>query len=82
MVGIICYPIDSVRRRLMMQSGWMPHEQHRKKYRGAVHCFRKVFAEEGLRGFYLGLGPNMIRSLDGAVLLVGYDVFKGMICYF
>jgi solute carrier family 25 (adenine nucleotide translocator) protein 4/5/6/31 len=43
--GTICYPIDSVRRRLMMQAG-QPAEQ--RKYHGSIHCFRRVFAQEGL----------------------------------
>eukprot|EP01083_Nonionella_stella_P010282 29338_1 len=74
--GTICYPIDSVRRRLMMQAG---HPVDMRKYSNSIHAFRLIFAEEGLRGFYLGIGPNLIRSFGGALLLVTYDVFKGMV---
>jgi len=74
--GTICYPIDSVRRRLMMQAG-QPMDE--RLYRNSIDCFRKVFANEGMSGFFLGIGPNIIRSFGGALLLVGYDVFKGMI---
>lgn len=74
--GTICYPIDSVRRRLMMQAG-VPSDKRR--YNGSIHAFRRIWVEEGVKGFYLGIGPNLIRSVGGAVLLVTYDIFKSMI---
>uniref|UniRef100_A0A7S1Z5D2 ADP/ATP translocase n=1 Tax=Ditylum brightwellii TaxID=49249 RepID=A0A7S1Z5D2_9STRA len=74
--GTMCYPIDSVRRRLMMQAG-EPVELRR--YRNSLDCFRKVMTQEGIRGFYLGIGPNLVRSFGGALLLVTYDAFKVMI---
>ena len=75
--GTICYPIDSVRRRLMMQAGRCLSE---RQYHNSLHAFQLVWAREGLKGFYLGIGPNLIRSVGGALLLVAYDVFKAMIC--
>mmetsp|Transcript_3833 Transcript_3833/g.7219 ORF Transcript_3833/g.7219 Transcript_3833/m.7219 type:complete len:235 (-) Transcript_3833:131-835(-) len=75
--GTFCYPIDSVRRRLMMQSGLPVGTQ--RLYTNATDCFRKIFKTEGVRGFYLGIGPNLWRSFGGALLLVAYDEFKGMI---
>ena len=74
--GTACYPIDSVRRRLMMQAG-LPSEQ--RWYNNSFDCFRKVSISEGFRGFYLGIGPNLLRSFGAALLLVSYDVFKVMI---
>ncbi|KAL3928025.1 MAG: hypothetical protein SGBAC_012832 [Bacillariaceae sp.] len=71
--GTICYPIDSVRRRLMMQAGVPIGE---RKYNGSVQCFRVVLAQEGVGGFYLGIGPNLVRSIGGALMLVAYDVIK------
>lgn len=65
--GTICYPIDSVRRRLMMQAG-QPGD--RRLYSNSLHAFRRIFVEEGIRGFYLGIGPNLVRSFGGALLLV------------
>lgn len=72
--GTISYPLDSVRRRLMMQAG-KPHTE--RVYRNSIHCIQQVFANEGIRGFFLGIGPNILRSVSGALLLVAYDVFKG-----
>jgi len=74
--GTLSYPFDSVRRRLMMQAG-VPREQ--RKFRNSIHCIRHVFANEGLRGFYLGLGPNLVRSVSGALLLVGYDRIRTLL---
>lgn len=31
----------------------------RPKYRGLVHCMKSVWAEEGLRGLYQGVTPNV-----------------------
>jgi solute carrier family 25 (adenine nucleotide translocator) protein 4/5/6/31 len=74
--GTMAYPIDSVRRRLMMQAG-LP--QTERRYRNSLVCFQTIFRQEGLRGFYLGIGPNMVRSSSGALLLVGYDVMKSVL---
>ncbi|CAJ1930923.1 unnamed protein product [Cylindrotheca closterium] len=74
--GTICYPIDSVRRRLMMQAG-VPKAE--RKYNSSLHCFKVVFKQEGVGGFYLGIGPNLVRSIGGALMLVAYDVIKNNI---
>jgi solute carrier family 25 (adenine nucleotide translocator) protein 4/5/6/31 len=71
--GTACYPIDSIRRRLMMQAG-LPKED--RLYKNSLDCFRKVIALEGPRGFYLGIGPNLVRSFGAALLLVTYDILK------
>ena len=72
--GTMSYPLDSVRRRLMMQAG-KPRTE--RVYRNSLHCIRQVFVDEGIRGFFLGIGPNLLRSVSGALLLVAYDVVKG-----
>ena len=75
--GTICYPVDSVRRRLMMQVG----QSHKMRlYKDSIHATRRIWIEEGIRGFYLGIGPNLVRSVGGALLLVSYDEFKSMLC--
>jgi solute carrier family 25 (adenine nucleotide translocator) protein 4/5/6/31 len=72
----IMYPVDSVRRRLMMQAGIPENE---RAYRNSFDCIRVVLQKEGMRGFYLGLGPNLVRSVGGALLLVAYDGFKAIL---
>eukprot|EP00546_Thalassionema_frauenfeldii_P006470 CAMPEP_0178928642 /NCGR_PEP_ID=MMETSP0786-20121207/20039_1 /TAXON_ID=186022 /ORGANISM="Thalassionema frauenfeldii, Strain CCMP 1798" /LENGTH=317 /DNA_ID=CAMNT_0020604573 /DNA_START=210 /DNA_END=1163 /DNA_ORIENTATION=- len=73
--GTICYPIDSVRRRLMMQVGG----ERPKLFRNAWHAFQIIFVKEGIRGFYLGLGPNLVRSIGNALVLVTYDAVKNIL---
>lgn len=70
------YPLDCVRRRLMMEAGRVEEE---RRYRNTIHCFRRVWAEEGLKGFYLGLGPNLVRCIGSALVLVSYDEFKRLL---
>jgi solute carrier family 25 (mitochondrial adenine nucleotide translocator), member 4/5/6/31 len=72
--GTISYPIDSVRRRMMMQAG-----KPQKLYRSSIHAVRVIAQQEGMRGFYLGIGPNLVRSVGAAVLLVVYDGVKVML---
>lgn len=74
--GTCSYPLDSVRRRMMMQAG---KAVEKRIYRNSLHCIATVWNTEGLRGFYLGLGPNLIRSIGGALLLVGYDVIRAQL---
>lgn len=71
LASIAHYPLDSVRRRMMMQSNLAE-----RRYHNAWHCFRQIYVKEGLTGFYLGIGTNLIRSFGAALLLVSYDFFK------
>eukprot|EP00170_Pyropia_yezoensis_P000456 contig_2436_g457 len=63
--GVISYPFDTVRRRLMMQSGGTS-----KKYSGTLDCWRKVAANEGFKGFFKGALSNVLRGAGGALVLV------------
>ena len=67
------YPLDSIRRRLMMEAGKSDNE---RLYRNSLDCFRKILREEGYRGFYRGLGVNLVRSIGAALVLISYDEFK------
>merc|ERR1712080_708173 len=68
------YPFDTVRRRLQMQSE-KPVEEH--IYKGTMHCFKTIAAEEGLAaGLYKGFIANIVRSVGGALVLVLYDRAK------
>jgi solute carrier family 25 (adenine nucleotide translocator) protein 4/5/6/31 len=59
-----------------MQAGIAKKE---RLYRNSFHCINMIAKKEGIRGFYLGLGPNIVRSMGGALLLVAYDTFKVML---
>jgi len=68
------YPLDSVRRRLMMQS-----DKKERQYKNARHCFVQIYRDEGVPGYFRGLGTGYIRSVGAALLLVSYDLFKTML---
>ena len=72
--GIVSYPFDTVRRRLMMQSG-----RGEKLYSGTLDCFAKIARNEGMSAFFKGAGANIIRGTGGALVLIGYEYIKDII---
>lgn len=72
--GIISYPFDTVRRRLMMQSG-----SKEKMYNGTLDAWRKIYVNEGAPAFFKGALSNVLRGAGGALVLVMYDELKIMI---
>lgn len=66
--GIISYPLDTVRRRLMMTSG-----SKEKLYNGTLDCFAKILQNEGAKAFFKGCLSNVIRGTGGALVLTFYD---------
>mmetsp|Transcript_9104 Transcript_9104/g.8979 ORF Transcript_9104/g.8979 Transcript_9104/m.8979 type:complete len:338 (+) Transcript_9104:327-1340(+) len=87
--GTLCYPIDTIKRRLMMQKSKGPvlaanqgnvgSIQAVTFYRSGTHCLMTVIREEGVGGLYHGLSANLMRGIGGAVLLVGYDEAKAFL---
>lgn len=68
--GLISYPIDTIRRRMMMTSG------QAVKYKGTVDCAVQIFKNEGFMSFMKGAGANILRGVAGAGVLAGFDKFK------
>jgi solute carrier family 25 (adenine nucleotide translocator) protein 4/5/6/31 len=68
--GVASYPLDTVRRRLMMQSGRSGADI---MYTGTMDCFRKILKNEGAKAFFKGSLSNVIRGTGGALVLVFYD---------
>jgi len=71
--GIISYPLDTVRRRLMMQSGRAAEDM---VYKGTMDCFVVIAREEGPLAFFKGSLSNVIRGTGGALVLVFYDTLQ------
>jgi solute carrier family 25 (adenine nucleotide translocator) protein 4/5/6/31 len=74
--GIISYPFDTVRRRMMMQSGLPAAE---RQYKSTVHCWGKIYASEGGKAFFKGAFSNVLRGTGGAFVLVLYDEIKALL---
>merc|ERR1712142_126926 len=68
--GLMSYPIDTVRRRMMMTSGGGV------KYNGSIDCATQVIKNEGFMSLMKGAGANVLRGVAGAGVLAGFDVFK------
>ena len=66
--GIVSYPLDTVRRRLMMTAG-----AKKQMYNGTMDCFAKIYRDEGPGAFFKGCLSNVIRGTGGALVLVFYD---------
>ena len=73
--GFVSYPLDTVRRRMLMDAAF-PADGKEPTYRGAWHCLLTIVEEEGVLALFSGFGANVLRTLAGAFILVGYDVFK------
>jgi solute carrier family 25 (adenine nucleotide translocator) protein 4/5/6/31 len=66
----LAYPLDTIRRRLMMESGKAPSE---RQYRGTIDCGSKILKTEGFTGFFKGNLSNFWRSIGSSLVLVLYD---------
>jgi solute carrier family 25 (adenine nucleotide translocator) protein 4/5/6/31 len=64
--GMVAYPLDTVRRRMMMSSG----ENHR--FTSSIECIKQLYKENS-RSFYGGAGANILRGVTGAGVLTIYD---------
>lgn len=71
--GIVSYPFDTVRRRMMMQSGRKATEI---VYKSTVHCWATIAKSEGTGAFFKGAFSNVLRGTGGAFVLVLYDELK------
>ncbi|XP_042058379.1 ADP,ATP carrier protein 1, mitochondrial-like [Salvia splendens] len=65
--GLAAYPIDTVRRRMMMTSG------EAVKYKSSLDAFTQIVKNEGAKSLFKGGGANILRAVAGAGVLAGYD---------
>jgi solute carrier family 25 (adenine nucleotide translocator) protein 4/5/6/31 len=68
--GLVSYPVDTIRRRMMMTSG------EAVKYSGSMDCFVKILKNEGVASLFKGAGANILRGVAGAGVLAGFDKFQ------
>lgn len=61
------YPLDTVRRRMMMTSG------QQVKYLSARDAFSKIVANEGVLSLFKGCGANIFRGVAAAGVISLYD---------
>ena len=70
MSGISAYPLDTIKRRMMMTAG------QAIKYSSSWTCLKEVVRLEGSRALFRGAGVNIVRGVAGAGVLSGFDRLK------
>merc|ERR1712151_898708 len=71
--GLASYPLDTVRRRMMMTSG------EAVKYKSSMHAFSEIVEKEGTASLFKGAGANILRAVAGAGVLAGYDQMQMLV---
>jgi len=70
LAGLASYPIDTIRRRMMMTSGGGV------AYSGSLDCAAQIMKNEGFKSYFKGAGANIMRGIAGAMVISGFDVVK------
>ncbi|KAL5534361.1 hypothetical protein ACEPAG_823 [Sanghuangporus baumii] len=65
--GLASYPLDTIRRRMMMTSGGGVH------YKSMFDCGSQIIKKEGTMSLFKGAGANILRGVAGAGVLALYD---------
>lgn len=65
--GLISYPLDTIRRRMMMTSGEKVH------YKNMFDAGAQIVKKEGVGYLFKGAGANILRGVAGAGVLSLYD---------
>jgi len=65
--GLCSYPLDTIRRRMMMTSGGAVH------YKSMFDAGSQIVAKEGVKSLFKGAGANILRGVAGAGVLSLYD---------
>eukprot|EP00195_Chlamydomonas_chlamydogama_P017277 CAMPEP_0202901560 /NCGR_PEP_ID=MMETSP1392-20130828/14325_1 /ASSEMBLY_ACC=CAM_ASM_000868 /TAXON_ID=225041 /ORGANISM="Chlamydomonas chlamydogama, Strain SAG 11-48b" /LENGTH=304 /DNA_ID=CAMNT_0049588141 /DNA_START=206 /DNA_END=1120 /DNA_ORIENTATION=- len=68
LAATVCYPLDTVRRRMQMKG---------KVYKGQLDALTTIARVEGVRGFYRGWAANTIKVVpQNSIRLVAYEGLK------
>ncbi|KAJ5215523.1 mitochondrial carrier [Penicillium cinerascens] len=65
--GVASYPLDTIRRRMMMASG------EAVKYKSSMDAAYQIVAAEGVKSLFKGAGANILRGVASAGVLSIYD---------
>ncbi|KDE03493.1 ADP,ATP carrier protein [Microbotryum lychnidis-dioicae p1A1 Lamole] len=71
--GILSYPLDTIRRRMMMTSGEKVH------YKNMVDAGAQIIKAEGVASLFKGAGANILRGVAGAGVLSMYDKLQELL---
>ncbi|KAF5355713.1 hypothetical protein D9756_003723 [Leucocoprinus leucothites] len=65
--GLASYPLDTIRRRMMMTSG------SGQNYKSMFDAGSQIIQKEGVKSLFKGAGANILRGVAGAGVLSLYD---------
>jgi len=68
--GLASYPLDTIRRRMMMTSG------EAVKYKSSIDCGMQIIKNEGFGSLMKGASANILRGIAGAGVLSGFDYLE------
>lgn len=68
--GLMSYPLDTVRRRMMMTTGTGA------KYKNSMDCLVTIIKTDGAAALMRGAGANILRGVAGAATLSGFDMIQ------
>ena len=84
--GICCqtgvYPLDTIRRRQQMAAFFDPFDDGADElppYKGAWRTLVTIVEDEGVLALFKGFSMNVVRTISGALILVGYDQIKTLL---
>ncbi|KAF4119592.1 solute carrier family 25 (mitochondrial aspartate/glutamate transporter), member 12/13 [Geosmithia morbida] len=73
--AFMVYPIDLVKTRMQNQRGAQPGQ---RLYKNSIDCFQKVVRNEGFRGLYSGVLPQLVGvAPEKAIKLTVNDLVRG-----
>lgn len=73
----LTYPFDTIKKRIQQQVLYNTstlHDDCPSRYRGVADCAAKIWKHEGIRGFYKGTVPTVLKStLSTAITFAVYE---------
>mmetsp|Transcript_4827 Transcript_4827/g.13186 ORF Transcript_4827/g.13186 Transcript_4827/m.13186 type:complete len:302 (+) Transcript_4827:96-1001(+) len=71
LAATVCYPLDTVRRRMQMKG---------TTYTGQLDAFKKIWAADRLPGFYRGWLANTLKvTPQNSIRFVAYEAIKSLV---
>jgi len=72
----ITYPGDTIRRRMQLNGAGGKARQ----YRTSWDCTMQIYRQEGIPGFFRGVGTNVVRCIPGAAIqFAAYETLKQLL---